>query len=514
MELWNKIYHPFSRKYIPLKSTIGQGIMSRYLQRGGGVCRLCKSPNTNSATCPLNKKSKNVLPNKHPKALSLKPKKRMIKRKNKSKTKGKTKSKTERRIIIKGKSAVMADCDSPNTWEHGIWTHQQKTESKKTDSSPKISEEIVSQPKKRRIKRKKKPTKTATDSGRPLKPFLQKLKYLIHKHQINLEDEAGASFKARNYGKVITILSNYPHENIISKTHIETFLKENGFKNPAKIIVKSNEYIDTGTIAVADQVLREPALVSAINLTKIYGVGSKKAQSLFNDYGIHTISQLQQQVTLHPKILNAKQKMGLEYYDDLQLRIPRKEMMAYNKSLAKISKKISPNLVFSVAGSFRRGLADSGDIDVLITSSSPSVSPGPLRKQFIDALKKKGIIRAVLANGNIKFMGITKLEDKGFSTARHIDIIHTSLKEYPFALVYFTGSGGFNVKMRGRALKLGYTLNEKYIYNKKTKKPVSSSVILGKIGKSSFETERDIMEFLDMKYVSPKKRNTITINKL
>ena len=53
-----------------------------------------------------------------------------------------------------------------------------------------------------------------------------------------------------------------------------------------------------------------------------------------------------------------------------------------------------------------------------------------------------------------------------------------------------------------------------WIYNKKTKKPVSSSVILGKIGKSSFETERDIMEFLDMKYVSPKKRNTITINKI
>ena len=484
MDLWNKIYHPSLRRYVTLSSEPGRNILSKYIQNGGGICSLCGSPNTNKATCPLNTKSKNILPDKHPKAIVRKSTKRKIKRKIK------------RKKTVKNPISI-TDCESPNIWNSktGIWELKQK-------------------PKKRKIKHKKGIKKVISNTGRPIKPFLLKLKYLIHKHRINLEKDPAASFKGKVYGKAITILSNYPHENIISKTHIETFLKANGFKNPSKIIVKSNEYIDTGTVGVADRILTIPALVSAINLTKIYGVGSKKAQSLFNDYGIHTLSQLQEEVILHPKILNAKQKIGLEYYEDLQLRIPRDEMIAYNKVLTKISKKISPYLVFSVAGSFRRGLPNSGDIDVLITSSDPSISPSSLRKQFIEALEKKGIIRAVLANGKIKFMGITKLEDKGFSTARHIDIIDTPLKEYPFALFYFTGSGGFNVATRGAALKLGYTLNEKYIYNKKTQKPVSSSVILGKIGKNSFETERDIMGFLDMKYVSPKKRNTITISKI
>ena len=506
MELWNKIYHPFSKQYISLKSNLGKRLLSKYIQSGGGVCKLCGSPNTNKATCPLNAKSKNKLPHKHPKAVVKKPKRRIIKRKNKTK-----------KIIKRKNTFSIKNCNPPNTWDTGSQTWKPKS-TKKLTTSPKPLDKVVTsnilKTKKRKIIRKKKFRKSTSNTGRPIKPFLQKLKHLIHKHQINLEKDSAASFKGRVYGKAITILSNYPHENIISKAHIENFLKKNGFRNPVRIIDKSNEYIDTGTVAVADQVLREPALVSAINLTKIYGVGSKKAQSLFNDYGIHTISQLQQQLAIHPKILNTKQKMGLEYYDDLQLRIPRKEMKAYNKELAKISRKISPDLVFSVAGSFRRGLSTSGDIDVLITSSNPSVSPEVLRKQFISYLEEKGIMRGVLANGKIKFMGIVKLENKGFASARHIDIIHTPIKEYPFALLYFTGSGGFNVAMRGTALKLGYTLNEKYIYNKNTKKPVDSSVILGKIGKPSFETERDIMEFLDMKYISPTKRNKITINKL
>ena len=60
---------------------------------------------------------------------------------------------------------------------------------------------------------------------------------------------------------------------------------------------------------------------------------------------------------------------------------------------------------------------------------------------------------------------------------RHLDIIETTPEEYPFAQFYFTGSGGFNVKMRKQALKLGYSLNEYSMTNKKTKTPVKSLVL-------------------------------------
>jgi DNA polymerase IV (family X) len=43
--------------------------------------------------------------------------------------------------------------------------------------------------------------------------------------------------------------------------------------------------------------------------------------------------------------------------------------------------------------------------------------------------------------------------------ARRLDFLYTSPEEYPFAVLYFTGSKGFNTAMRQRALDLGYSLN-------------------------------------------------------
>ena len=84
-------------------------------------------------------------------------------------------------------------------------------------------------------------------------------------------------------------------------------------------------------------------------------------------------------------------------------------------------------------------------------------------------MKKEGIIIETLANGKKKFMGIAKLNKNGFNTARHLDIIDTSKEQYPFAQLYFTGSGGFNSAMRAHALTLGFSLNEYTLSDKLTK---------------------------------------------
>ena len=80
--------------------------------------------------------------------------------------------------------------------------------------------------------------------------------------------------------------------------------------------------------------------------------------------------------------------------------------------------------------------------------------------------------------------------------------------------LYFTGSGGFNVKMRKQALKLGYSLNEYSMTNKKTKTHVKKSLVLEKIGKENFETESDIFKFLEIDYVEPWDRKGFTLSKL
>ena len=46
-------------------------------------------------------------------------------------------------------------------------------------------------------------------------------------------------------------------------------------------------------------------------------------------------------------------------------------------------------------------------------------------------------------------------------------------EEFPFAILYFTGSKTFNTIMRARALELGYSMNEHgFTIMKKTRKPI------------------------------------------
>ena len=167
-------------------------------------------------------------------------------------------------------------------------------------------------------------------------------------------------------------------------------------------------------------------------------------------------------------------------------------------------------MLFSINGSFRRKHESSGDLDVLI--SGPPGKNKNYRDRFISRLKERGIVKDVLASGKKKFMGITKLD--GYTRFRHIDIIDTEIDQYPFAQLYFTGSGGFNSHMRMLALKKGYSMNEYCISDKKTKKPITKEEIISKLGKEKFETEEDIFKFLDLDYVVPENRNTTTLSKI
>ena len=88
------------------------------------------------------------------------------------------------------------------------------------------------------------------------------------------------------------------------------------------VLEKLKELDDTGSIKKLVAMRANP-----MNLfTKIYGVGPAKAKALVKK-GITTLEQLRE----NEDELNASQKLGLQYYDDLELRIPRAEILAFEK---------------------------------------------------------------------------------------------------------------------------------------------------------------------------------------
>ena len=246
----------------------------------------------------------------------------------------------------------------------------------------------------------------------------------------------------------------------------------------ASSLSHAREYLEKGTLDIIEAERFNPENI----LSDVYGVGPKKAKELV-EKGVTSIAELRKR---QDELLNKVQKTGLKYYEDILERIPRSEIDKYNE----VFKTTVPSTAkYEIVGSYRRGAVDSGDIDVIITSENKSDF-----QNFIDTLISKRIILEVLSRGDSKCLVIARISTPKY--ARRVDFLYTSPQEYPFAILYFTGSKSFNTVMRGHALKHGYSLNEHELTVKS-----SGEKVHGK-----FVEEKDIFDFLKLQYKTPGER--------
>ena len=333
------------------------------------------------------------------------------------------------------------------------------------------------------------------------KPLITKplVKFEVEKHPLNklfienlLKLETILKFQGdhfrskayRNAKETILSLTN----NIYSVSEIKSLPKIG-----PSILKKLQELVDTGKISVIEKYSNEPEQL----FNKIYGIGPKKAIELHKDYGINTLGQLK----TNSHLLNSKQQLGLSYYDDLLLRIPRTEIDEYNDTLKLLFNEIKDKQsIFKIVGSYRRGESNSGDIDIIISDPYNNID---VYNNFLNILIERGILIEILSRGKVKCLGISRLNAY---SARRIDFLFTPWEQLGFATLYFTGSRSFNIGMRSRALDYGLSMNEhKFSIVDKTKlrKPVPLS----------FPSEQSIFEYLDLEYKHPEERidvNSIT----
>jgi len=262
------------------------------------------------------------------------------------------------------------------------------------------------------------------------------------------------------------------------------------------ILAKFEEYVKTGTLSILERERKNP-----VNLfTHIHGIGPKKAQELV-DLGITTIDELRYRcIGKNDKLvkLNDIQKIGLKYYEDICKRILRPEIDDFYVLFNIIFDEYAPpGSKFDIVGSYRRGLADSGDIDIILTNEN---NDSTVLNIILDVLVSEGIIIEFLSRGKIKSMVIANLKsDNSDNPARRIDFLYSPPTEYAFAILYFTGSKVFNPIVRQKALNMGYTLNEHGI------SPMVKGVKGTKVDKY-FPNEKSILNFLGLEYVEPEKR--------
>lgn len=237
------------------------------------------------------------------------------------------------------------------------------------------------------------------------------------------------------------------------------------------IQIKIDEYCQNGTIGLYQELLEESQeQIITSEFRKIWGVGPNKSKELY-DSGYRSIRELKK----HPELFTEAQNVYLQHFNALQKRIPRKFIKNFEKKLQKI---IPYN--FDIAGSYRRGLSDSGDIDILIESNNINT------EEIVEILNP--YLFYILAMKDEKILAIGSFQKKIF----RLDIEIVPPDEYITTLVYFTGSKEFNIQMRSIAKKLGYKLDQHALWKNKKK--------------ITFESEKELFDILGMEYLAPEER--------
>ena len=294
------------------------------------------------------------------------------------------------------------------------------------------------------------------------------------------------------YGKAVTALRSVSFE-ITDPSQVK------GMRGIGpKILTKIKEYLDTGQIRAVEDKKQELEQVKTKSkkeqtlqdFADVWGVGPVKAKALY-EQGMRSINDLRK----NQHLLTNQQKIGLKYYEDLLKKIPRDDITTlYTVIVYYLNKKYGRGTYqIEVAGSYRRGAEESGDIDCIITSEKFSLA------DVVALLTKKGLITDTLSMRNEKFMGVAKCgrTERSSTSGPHVrlDIEFVPEEQFGSAILYMTGSKGFNLYMRGIAKKKGYLLNEHGIFYAKTGKKVQES-----------PSERDFFEILGMEYVPPERR--------
>lgn len=285
----------------------------------------------------------------------------------------------------------------------------------------------------------------------------------------------GNTFKANAYKKGINEI-----ELLNDDITLENYKDIKNIGKSIRDIIE--EYIKTKKIKKIEEINKDKKFELKKSLNNIHGIGPVKIKELMSK--ISTIEELNNNLNL----LNEKQKSGFKYFKDLKERIPYSEGILHNNIISKILKELYENIEFDMVGSYRRKNKDMGDIDILIKNDDDI----ELNK-IINKLKEYNYIKEILANGKKKFMGICKIDDL---PARRIDILLTNKEHYYYTLLYFTGSYEHNIKMRKKALEMGYSLSEYGLKNIETEKYIENEV----------NSEKDIFKILKMDYVKPEDR--------
>jgi DNA polymerase (family 10) len=247
--------------------------------------------------------------------------------------------------------------------------------------------------------------------------------------------------------------------------------------------------IQTGHFSLYEE-LKASIPAGIVEMLKIPGLGPKKAKTLYEKLGITSVGELEyacrENRLLELAGFGAKTQdnilKGIEYLKKSQGRFYLHEAKTAAYNLYEDLSRLSFVKRIEIAGSLRRYKETIKDIDLLITTTKPD--------KVMQTFVSHPLVEDTIAHGE------TKSSVRLF-TGINADLRVVSDAEFPFALMYFTGSREHNIVMRGRALKMGYKLNEYGLFKRDSKKS------------KHLRSEEEIFAELGLSYIPPELRENL-----
>ncbi len=250
---------------------------------------------------------------------------------------------------------------------------------------------------------------------------------------------------------------------------------------------KIEEFYKTGEIKEHAK-LQKKIPPELLDLLRIPGLGPKKVRVIYEKLGIKTVGELEyackENRLLKLDGFGEKSQSNIlkniEFIKKHGSSFLFSDAMLEAQVMSGVLRKVIGVLQIEVAGSIRRRKEIIKDIDILVASKDAK----SVTKKFLELPN----IESITGSGETKTSVVLK-------NGMACDLRVVSVEEFPFALLYFTGSKEHNTAIRQRAKDKGYKLNEYGLF--KNEKPIQC------------RSESEIFEKLGIEFIPPEMRENL-----
>ncbi|KAL8655754.1 MAG: hypothetical protein Q9210_000680 [Variospora velana] len=149
---------------------------------------------------------------------------------------------------------------------------------------------------------------------------------------------------------------------------------------------------DQCTQAVKD-IQADPALKVLRQMYEIWGVGATTAREFYYDKQWRDLDDI---VEFGWNSLSRVQQIGVKYYDEFLLKLPRAEVEAIAEIVKRHAREVvDERIECIIVGGYRRGKSESGDVDLILSHPEQSATAGLVDK-VVRSLEKEGWITHTL----------------------------------------------------------------------------------------------------------------------